>query len=328
MVAPCWRVLVLLPCACLGIARHDHSQLQPPRKSGQQERSGGFPLLPSEERENAWTRGLVPGTGCLTLITGAGRSGTSFLTALLTNLKLPTTDRVVMLEKERVQTERPAMRAEVKRSANVADDETGHEMVHFFPPGALLRKQGARIFKSPAYSEQDFKHAWLADPCVCHVIVPLRAANLTAQSRAEREESGKIQSGNFVPSVKSAAEELWHDRALTADLVTDLAQHDIPFTTLAFPRHTTDGEYAWTKLQWLLSRHSVAKDTFLAAHQALFDPAVAADEESVPAALEQCPSRVYTMSELSRTTPHFIPRCSNDSVAWPFEWIGLAPAHL
>ena len=229
--------------------------------------------------------------------------------ALLTNLGLPTTSKFI-LKKERshdsarVAAPSPPSFPPYMRKA-VAADVTGHESIYFQSDGMLLRQQGARIFKAPFYAEENLKRVWLGDSCVCHVIVPLRAAELTAESRAAREGIANGE-GGFVPGVKSMAEELWHDRALVADLITDLAQHDIPFTTLAFPRHTTDGEYAWDKLQWLLSRHLVEKTTFLAAHQVLFDPAVAADDQSVPDAPKQCLSKRHRLepATLCAFLPH------------------------
>jgi hypothetical protein len=159
------------------------------------------------------------------LITGTGRSGTTLLVQVLTDLGLDTgfaPDAAVD----------PRARAGLER--------------------ALDDPAGPRIVKSPNVIRR--LDAILAAGTIDleHVIIPIRDLDVAAASRvrttrygADLHTQGGLLATRYATRQAAALAVLQHQLMLT------LARYEVPHTLLAFPRFTTDWEYTHRTLSFL-----------------------------------------------------------------------------
>lgn len=185
----------------------------------------------------------------VTIITGTGRSGTTFLMALLSDLGLPT-----------------GYTAKNATDAEKLPAHAGLEILAcacLFPawcPNATCM-ENVEIFKSPMLAQE---REWMNDTLVGHVIVPVRDMAEVAESRAS--------AGNYWLNASSAMEMEEANEKLISGLLVDLVLHDQSVTFLASPRFMEDPLYTYTKLQWLFDRYGVTYDIYEKAHQERYRP--------------------------------------------------------
>ena len=184
------------------------------------------------------------------VITGTGRTGSTFLMQLLTRLRLPTGFT-------------PGEFANCTDKYNCRR-HLGYEWGELSAqdlPGMLAK--GVEIVKSPQLAAAAEARTWLASAAVEHVILPVRDLASSSHSRAMR---GHNKNGGLPHGVDDAAGMERADEQLLSHLVVLLAQHDVPLTLLDYPRHVLDARYAYGKLRWLCDKYGVTKADFDDAH--------------------------------------------------------------
>jgi hypothetical protein len=190
------------------------------------------------------------------IITGTGRSGTTFLVQLLTELGLDTGYTSKTWQQD-------------------YDAQSAAGLEHDFG-----NTQTPRILKNPAFCET--LPALLAGGAmiVDHAIIPMRALDDAARSRVWIGGRGKTAGGLWgtadAARQKSVLAEKFHL------LLHTLTIHNIPHTLLEFPRFAREAGYTWQKLHWLLG--DTDRETFDAAFARVARPELIHDfSNGVPA---------------------------------------------
>lgn len=159
------------------------------------------------------------------VITGTGRSGTTLLVQLLTELGLDTGYR-------------PGVKVDAQARAGLERD--------------ILSPSAPRVVKSPGLStllrgmlEQDLVE-------IEHVIVPVRDLDVASASRVRAAGYGRRPAAaGGLWGARTAARQKERLAESFYELVSTLVDHDVPHTFLAFPRFAQDWEYAFGKLSFL-----------------------------------------------------------------------------
>lgn len=161
------------------------------------------------------------------LITGTGRSGTSFLMNLLTELGLNTG---------------------FTKPKQVWMDRGNSGMEKHIKPNPGTWGDLPYILKDPKMCDQ-IGALYDMGLQIDHVIVPMRKLEEVAASRDKR---GVLWFEDR-PSQKLREEEGWEKFFLRmlGRLFYDLSMCEIPYTTLIYPRLTGDAEYCYNKLYFL-----------------------------------------------------------------------------
>lgn len=160
------------------------------------------------------------------LITGTGRAGTTFLTNLLTHLGL---DTGVSLHECRIATEHPwhaGLDTNMSYKNHIVKNVDAALNIDFY----VTQKK------------VDIEH----------VIIPVRHLHDATNSRVNQANHGYKSGGwwgRAVTDFKSQEEFLL--RAMYG-LIYDLTVHNIPYTTIYFPRFLEDPKYLKEKLNWLI----------------------------------------------------------------------------
>jgi hypothetical protein len=199
----------------------------------------------------------------LTVITGTGRAGTSFLACLLTALGLPTGFNATEVTRELASM---PSHAGLERPLPLCH-HNGH-------PVAFVH-HGVEVVKSPSYARPDQRLHWLASPFVDEVIVPLRDLSEVASSRARNNApppGHKLPVGGFVNGARSAAAQQHSDEKLLAELFYLIALHRKRLTILAYPHHVLNATYSALQLKRLLIRYGVTRARFESMHGRLSAP--------------------------------------------------------
>lgn len=175
------------------------------------------------------------------LISGTGRSGTTFLVILLTHLGVDT-----------------GFTPETAEAEN-----SGHAGLEL----KAIKPSGPYVIKSPQFCDRLDK-VLSADPSIkldC-VIVPIRDISAAAESRAAtqflttgaRSGSGQNVRGGLWETTDPDSQKAVLERKLSA-LMVSIARHDIPIVMLWFPRLVKDPKYLYSKLKFLLANTSYAE---------------------------------------------------------------------
>jgi len=175
------------------------------------------------------------------LISGTGRSGTTFLITLLTHLGVDT--------------------GFTRETARV--ENSGHAGLEL----KSIKPSSPYVIKSPRFCDRLDK-ILSADPSIkldC-VVIPTRDLSAAAESRAAtqflstgaRSGSGQDVRGGLWETTEPDAQNAVLERKLSA-LMVCVARHDIPVVMLWFPRLTKDPRYLYGKLQFLLGDTSYAE---------------------------------------------------------------------
>jgi len=192
-----------------------------------------------------------------TIITGTGRAGTSFLVALLTDLRLPTGFDSNDADGYLTQEYRAGLEHATLPSCFCHED-----------PGSLCIdwSAGVEIIKSPQLAFDAQHMLWLGPhhSNLADVIVPMRDSVASAASRARNG----FGNGGFAGDASSEEEQIIFNERLIGKLLPALAQADVRTHVLAFPRLAQDEDYIADKLRFLLERYGVSRERFVEAHRA------------------------------------------------------------
>lgn len=173
------------------------------------------------------------------IITGTGRTGTTFLMQLLTELGLDTG-----------YTRETWSRDYFEHCAAGLERD-------------IMAENAPYIVKNPNFCET--LPAFLATGrfVIDHVLVPVRDLDDAARSRIRIGGGDGVVPGGLLGTSDPAAQ-----KGVLAEgfhrLMHTLAANDIPHTLLHFPRLALDGEYAWAKLRFLAPTmdHDGFQETF------------------------------------------------------------------
>lgn len=164
------------------------------------------------------------------LISGVGRSGTTFLVTLLTHLGLDTGFRVNDLSK--------------------AIDKNSGGGLEF-----SLHKpwRCPYIVKNPWFCTQADFLLQQNEFSVDHVLIPIRELRAAAESRRTASKNDSAQGGLWMTD---SFEKGVQENVLTENLynlIYYLTLHDIPFSFVEYPRLINDAEYLYSKISFLLN---------------------------------------------------------------------------
>jgi hypothetical protein len=181
------------------------------------------------------------------IISGTGRSGTTFLVQLLTGLGLDTGIS------ERNRDRKYFSHCNAGLEHNLLDARTPY------------------IVKNPALCETLPAALETGRFVIDHAYIPIRELGAAASSRVDvGGASGSVPGGLWGTSDPAA------QRAVLAELfhtlIHTLVAHEIPITFIGFPRMVADPDYTRAKLAFLLA--GVSRDRFRAAFERLADPSL------------------------------------------------------
>lgn len=159
------------------------------------------------------------------IITGTGRSGTTFLVQLLTEVGLDTG-----YSPQRIR-------------------EDYFEHCHAGLEHDLENPRSPRIVKNPDLCGRLEGILSRGIIGVEHAIIPVRPLEEVVKSRVRIGGDGTLPGG-----LVGTADEQEQEKVLGSlfhQLICTLTRHEIPYTTLVFPRFASDVNYAWKKLRFL-----------------------------------------------------------------------------
>jgi len=186
------------------------------------------------------------------IISGPGRSGTTLIMQLLTELGFDT--------------------GFTPESMQVSDiSHAGLEQGLFTKPHRKAPLAPNYIIKSPLISDNLALGCERGDLVVDHVYIPIRPLNEVARSRARVSEIEAGHPGGFDPGLDLQAQIDGSARSFFT-LMDTITRYDLPHTFIAFPRLATDPRYLYDKLGFLCS--GLNYEPFLHAYNALVNPAL------------------------------------------------------
>jgi hypothetical protein len=210
------------------------------------------------------------------IITGTGRSGTTFLVHLLTELGLDTGITRKNWEKKYFE----------HCNAGLEHD--------------LLDPQTPYIVKNPALCETLPAALATGRFVIDHAYVAIRELGAVAASRSDVGGSNGNRPGGLVGTSEAAAQ-----RSVLAEsfhgLIHTLAENDIPLTVILFPRMVSDAAYTYGKLAFLLKGTSRA--SFEAAFGRIARPSLVHTFGPAAAPVERAPLPKPRPRGLSRYFP-------------------------
>ena len=182
------------------------------------------------------------------IITGIGRSGTTFLVQLLTRLGLDTGFN---------DPERYAGYYVDSASAGLETNILREENTPYFVKDPRLCDYLPEVIASDRF-------------VIDHAIVPIRDLDSATQSRLRVNQGMKEATiGGFFKTTRPHLQ-----RPILAEtfyrLMQTLTDHDVPFTTMAFPRLANDAEYTFRKLAPVLG--DISRASFLEAFEEVANP--------------------------------------------------------
>jgi hypothetical protein len=167
------------------------------------------------------------------IITGPGRSGTTFLMQLLTDLGFDTG-----FDQESMQ---------------VSDlSHAGLEQGLFTRPHRKAPLTPNYIIKSPLISDNLQLGCEREDLVVDHVYIPIRPIEDVARSRARVSDLAPDHPGGLDQGLDLEGQMNRTARSLYT-LLDTITRYDLPHTFIAFPRLTQEPQYLYQRLQFLCS---------------------------------------------------------------------------
>lgn len=185
------------------------------------------------------------------LITGTGRTGTTFLVKLLTML-----DFYTGFSKEQVT-------AGKSLTAGLEHQGIGGNLPYVIKNPKLMWLLPELLRKNKVVID--------------HILLPMRDINAAAESRREnvRKSSAQVAPQDVVGGLEGvsnpAEQEIFFLRQYY-DFMEFVSQYHIPITLLQYPRLVLDGEYLYEKLYPILS--AIPKNHFLKVFRMLSDPSL------------------------------------------------------
>tara|TARA_Y100001938_G_scaffold139309_1_gene206001 strand:- start:2484 stop:3044 length:561 start_codon:yes stop_codon:yes gene_type:complete len=175
------------------------------------------------------------------LITGTGRSGTSFLMRLFTHLGMDTG----------FTKKQSDMFVDNKQNAGLEN---------------LNLHTDNRIHKAPHFAEMidDINEKFKID----HVIVPMRDLYKSAKSR---ESVGGLNSAGGLWKANNLEEQIIHNSKLFYNLIYDLTKNNIKYSILHFPNIVYDYNEIYKPLSWLFDEYGITEEVFKVKHDKIKD---------------------------------------------------------
>lgn len=208
-------------------------------------------MFTGEDREETGTRPrIAAGPNHKVIITGPGRSGTTFIIQLLTDLGFDTgfTDE----------------------SLQVSDiSHAGLEQGLFTKPHRKAPLTRSYIIKSPLISDNLQLGCERDDLEIDHVYIPIRPLDQVARSRARVSEIAPGHPGGLDQGLELETQMDRTARSLYT-LLDTITRYDLPHSFIAFPRLTVQPRYLYKKLDFLCS--NVSYDQFKQAFEARVNP--------------------------------------------------------
>lgn len=168
------------------------------------------------------------------IITGTGRTGTTFLVKLLTHLGLDTGFTKDQLSSQTDPVSAAGLEFDIRNPA------------------------APYIVKSPWFCDHATEVVQRGDIKIDHVIIPLRDLQAAAQSRrwvtqknlekTDNKTAGNFPGGLWLTRSSGDGEQEQILLALVYNLLLSLAPHQIPVTLLHYPQLTRDPDYLYRKL--------------------------------------------------------------------------------
>lgn len=184
------------------------------------------------------------------IITGPGRSGTTLIMQLLTELGFDT--------------------GFSRESMQVSDiSQAGLEQGLFTKPNRSAPLTPNYIIKNPLICDNLALGCERDDLVVDHIYIPIRSLSLVAKSRARVSEIEADHPGGLYHGLDLDAQMDRTARSLYT-LLDTIAHYDLPHSFIAFPRLTEDPRYLYDKLDFLCA--GLDYDQYQQAFEALVDP--------------------------------------------------------
>jgi hypothetical protein len=182
------------------------------------------------------------------LITGTGRTGTTFLIHLLTALNFDTGFPLSDCEGARKKPCRAGLDA--------------------------WMNWNHKILKNPYFSLhiRDYVTTGVE---IEHVIIPIRSLDLATKSRVNQ---GRGDGGFWGTGSQDYDSQKRFLLEVSYNLIYDLTEFDIPYTIIHFPRFVEDALYLKQKLDFLL--HDIEKDRFKKVFSEIADPSLITQKET------------------------------------------------
>jgi hypothetical protein len=159
------------------------------------------------------------------VITGTGRTGTTLLVQILTELGLDT---------------------------GFAPGVSAESDVHAGLEKAVTGPDSPRIVKSPELSRRLAGLLERREVVLEHVIVPVRDLDVAAASRVRNTRYGaNLHTFGGLFGTNRASRQSEALAVVQYELLVTLARFDVPYTLLLFPRFATDWDYTYRKLSFL-----------------------------------------------------------------------------
>lgn len=190
-----------------------------------------------------------------TIITGTGRTGTTFLVALLTLCGAPTG----FDEKQ------------VNHTVYGTAAHAGLEVAPIIRNGVIVCTQNPNreVFKQPQLAEERRVQQWINATNLHTVIVPMRQMEDAAKSREFQTKSHDPRRGGFFHA-NSVPSQISYNEHIVNYLIWQLSRHlQIETITLSYPEHVLDWKYSYTKLLPVLNRYYITMERFKLMHTRL-----------------------------------------------------------
>lgn len=220
----------------------------------------------------------------LTIITGTGRTGTSYLMALFTMLELPTG----------YDMSHPHMERFLKTGVSGFER---HSNGAWISKGFINRTEAGNvsIVKIPVYDLNKNQFFFDMFKPGMHVIVPVRNLLDATNSRIQNTKRG-IRDGGLHPHVSNKNDEYMYQVLISASMFVEFAQRDINYTSLWFPKYTKDPRYFYDKLRDFFESYSISFDQLRQCQQKLMNLTqhqhVAKVDAPLPSPLSPLPKKV------------------------------------
>lgn len=187
----------------------------------------------------------------VTIITGTGRVGTSFLIGFMSLLGLPTGYNRSTVEK-------------------VIFGTAAHAGLEYDPPlrGNLLPcSKHHSIFKSPRLFANTY---WLNAANIGFVFLPVRKSEDAAASREYQSLYHNKRVGGWSYNTHNVTEQMTKNDHDTANFLWKFSRVTRPrLVLLEFPQHVIDSKYAYSKLREFVSQFGVSEARFHEVHAEL-----------------------------------------------------------
>lgn len=204
---------------------------------------------PQSEVEAAFSKDPPHSKRPLTLVTGTGRAGTTFLMNLFTTLGLPTGFSATEVAKAELTSSHAGLEH--------AQPARGRDIVKA-PEAMTHLDHYVNYHKNHPHEHAYFR--WF--------VVPMRDPHEVAESRSKAPQ----KRGGYWAGAHNMTQMLEKNNAMLAHMFYYLSNEDQEVITLAFPRDVFDSEYMYRRLKPIMDHYGIGNDTFINAHANVANP--------------------------------------------------------